>query len=64
MENQNPNEKGNDTAVALEAVNELENHIFIHSPDKHSENCNKCGKSPEHHRWKSPKPWALNDIYA
>ncbi len=58
MENQNPNEKANDTALALEAVIELEKHIFIHPPEeKHSESCYKCGRPPEHHRWKSPHPW-------
>ena len=60
MENQNPNEKANDTAVALEAVIELENHIFIHSPEKKrpdNQICYKCGRPAEHHRWKSPHPW-------
>lgn len=55
MENQNLNEKVNDSALALEAVIELENHIFIHSPDKkRTDNhaCYKCSRPPEQHRWK------------
>ncbi len=54
MENQKLNEKVNDSALALETVIELENHIFIHSPDKkRTDNhaCYKCGRSPDHHRW-------------
>lgn len=58
METPNLNEKANDTGLALETVIELENHIFIHSLDKKRvESCYKCGRPPEHHRWKSPQPW-------
>lgn len=50
----------NNTITSVETAVELENHIFIHTPDKKggaAAHCYHCGKSPEEHRWKSPHPW-------